>query len=229
MAVYENGTRKKFLQKEKVLVGDLKVLFKKFPIEYCIISSVKKTNPKYLTYLRKRAKTYFLNSNLPLPIENKYGTPKTLGNDRLAAVVGAHSEFPNKNNLVIDLGTCVKFDFIDKSGVYHGGNIAPGVNMRLEAMHHFTAALPSIKKKKVKSLLGNSTSEAMNNGAVLGVALEIESFIRRLKKEKGSINVILTGGDAAFFGEIVKSKIFVDSYILLTGLNKILEHQKDIY
>ncbi len=229
MAVFNNSQRINFLIKEQFLVRDLKALFKKFSIDHCIISNVKRSEPRYIKYLRKHTKLYFLNSKLPLPIENRYGTPKTLGNDRLAAVIGAYAQFPKKNNLVIDMGTCVKFDFIDKNGVYHGGNIAPGVNMRLEAMHHFTSALPSIKKKKVKSLLGNSTNEAVNNGAVWGVVLEIESFIRRLKKEKGAINVILTGGDAAFFGEIVNSKIFVDSYILQTGLNKILEHQKNIY
>ena len=216
-----------FKSKKKWLVSDLKKLDKKFGTDTCIISSVKKSLPRYHAFLKKTRKTYILSHKTKIPITNKYGTPKTLGNDRLAAAIGANASFPKKNNAIIDIGTCVKFDFIDKEGNYHGGNIAPGIELRLKSMHHFTAALPSIKQKEPQKLLGLSTAEAMNNGAVLGVLFEIESFIRHLRDEKGPINVILTGGAASFFGEIVKSKIFVDSYIVLKGLNKIANYQKE--
>ena len=228
VAVFKQDKKIYFKAKKKWLVGDLKTLVKKHGIDNSIISSVKKTKPAYLSYLKKNTKLVQLTHKTAVPIINKYGTPKTLGRDRLAAAIGAFASYPKKNNAIIDIGTCVKFDYIDKNGIYYGGNISPGVEMRLKAMHHFTAALPSIKQKQPKNLLGLSTGEAMNNGAVLGVVFEIESFIRRLKAEKGSINVILTGGGASFFGEIVKSKIFVDSLLLLKGLNKIANYQKEI-
>lgn len=227
MAIFDGQEMVYFKAKKKWLVGDLKKLLKKHPVDCSVISTVKNGQPRYCNYLSKNTHLIVLSHKTPVPITSKYGTPKTLGKDRLAAAIGAHAIFPKKNNAIIDIGTCVKFDYIDKNGTYFGGNISPGVEMRLKAMHHFTAALPSIKQKQPKNLLGLSTSEAMNNGAVLGVLFEIESFIRRLKAEKGAINVILTGGGASFFGEIVKSKIFVDSQIILKGLNKIASYQKE--
>ena len=226
LAIFDQQELKYHQAKVKWLVSDFKKLVSKFRIDRSIISSVKKSKPRYFNYLHKNTQLIELTHKTPVPIINKYGTPKTLGRDRLAAAVGAYASYPKKNNAIIDIGTCVKYDYIDKNGTYFGGNIAPGVEMRLKAMHHFTAALPSIKHKQPKNLLGLSTGEAMNNGAVLGVVFEIESFIRRLKAEKGSINVILTGGGASFFGEIVKSKIFVDSLIILKGLNKIASYQE---
>ncbi|MCL4159776.1 UNVERIFIED_CONTAM: hypothetical protein GTU68_013814, partial [Idotea baltica] len=227
VAVFDHEEVVHFTAKKKWLVSDFKKLVEKYKIKRSIMSTVKKSKERYLNYLKKNTRLIELTHKTPVPITNKYGTPKTLGRDRLAAVIGAFASYPKKNNAVIDIGTCVKFDFIDKDGTYFGGNIAPGVEMRLKAMHHFTAALPSIKYKQAKNLLGLSTGEAMNNGAVLGVVFEIESFIRRLKAEKGSINVILTGGGASFFGEFVKSKIFVDSLLILKGLNKIASYQKE--
>ena len=216
-----------FKSKKKWLVSDFKKLDKKFSSDQCIVSTVKKSLPRYFSFLKRSRNTIELTHKTKIPITNKYATPKTLGRDRLAAVIGAYACFPKKNNAVIDIGTCVKFDFIDNKGNYYGGNISPGIELRLKAMHHFTAALPSIKQKEPKKLLGQRTDEAMNNGAVLGVQFEIESFIRHLRAEKGPINVILTGGAASFFGEIVKSKIFVDSFIVLKGLNKIADYQKE--
>ena len=227
VAIFNQQKMEHFQSKKNWLVGDLKKLVKKYKVDCAIISTVKKSKPKYFSYLNKYTTLIELTHKTPVPIINKYGTPKTLGRDRLAAAIGAFASFPKKNNAIIDIGTCVKFDYIDKSGTYFGGNISPGVDMRLKAMHHFTAALPSIKQKMPSNLLGLSTKEAMNNGAVLGVVFEIESFIRRLKAEKGSINVILTGGGASFFGEIVNSKIFVDSVLILKGLNKIASYQKE--
>lgn len=227
LAIFDQQEILYFKSNKKWLVGDIKKLVTKFSVDWAIISTVKKSNPRYFTYLDKHTQLIQLTHKTKIPITNNYSTPKTLGRDRLAAAVGAFASYPKKNNVIIDIGTCVKFDYIDKNGTYFGGNISPGVEMRLKAMHHFTAALPSIKRKHPKNLLGLSTEEAMNNGAVLGVVFEIEAFIRRLKAEKGSINVILTGGGASFFGDFVKSKIFVDSLLILKGLNKIASYQKE--
>ena len=111
-----------------------------------------------------------------------YKTPATLGLDRLAAVVGAVNIYPKKNVLVIDIGTCMTYDYVDKYNNYHGGNISPGIELRLNAMHHFTSALPLVKRKKNKEMLGKSTKEAIQNGAVLGIKFEIERFIKTLTK-----------------------------------------------
>ncbi len=227
IAIFDRDEIKYFKSKKDWLVGDLKKLHKKYAYTHCIISTVRNKLPRFWAHLDRNFTCYILDHTLPLPVENRYGTPKTLGKDRIAAAIGAYYMYKKKNNIVIDIGTCMTLDLIDKNGVYLGGNISPGVRLRLKAMHHFTHALPSVKRKNPTKLLGKSTKEAINNGAVFGVALEIDSFVSRMKAEMKHINVILTGGDAAFFGEIVKSKIFVDSFLVLRGLNKLIDYQKE--
>ncbi len=161
-----------------------------------------------------------------LPIKNLYKTPKTLGMDRLAGVMGAQAMYPGKNVLVMDLGTCIKYDFIDAKGCYHGGNIAPGLSMRLSSMHEMTGKLPLVAAKFNKEVLGKSTTEAMQNGAVWGIKLEIEGFIKTLTEKWGDITIILSGGDSNYFGEIIESKIFVCPDLILIGLNQTLNHLK---
>lgn len=209
---------------KKVLVKDIKSLRKKYPFERCIVSSVRKTKPYFLDYLTKHHGLITLSHKTKVPVTNNYGTPKTLGLDRLAAVVGAASEYPGERALVIDIGTCMTYDFIDEKKRYWGGNIAPGVELRLQAMHHFTSALPLVKRKWNPEILGSSTKTAIQNGAVWGIKLEIESFIKTLTSKKGHLHVILTGGDATYFGELIESEIFVAPNLLLKGLNEILKY-----
>lgn len=211
----------------KVLVRDIKVLDDKYAIEVVIVSTVRKKIPFFIQHLSKNYHLILLDYKTKIPIKNLYKTPKTLGLDRLAAVVGAHMAYPSKNALVIDLGTCVKYDFIDNHGQYHGGNIAPGLEMRLEAMHQMTSKLPRVQKRK-NNVLGKSTTEALQNGGVWGLKSEIEGFIRTLTKSRGKITVILTGGDAEYFGDMIESKIFVIPNLVLMGLNEILLYNKEI-
>lgn len=188
-----------------------------------IISSTRKRNKKLIEYLSKTCHLVELDHTTPIPVTNMYKTPETLGRDRLAAVIGAYKEH-NTACLVIDAGTCMTYDFVDREGRYHGGNIAPGIHMRIEAMHHFTQKLPSVSMEKNKNLLGKTTEEALQNGAVYGTILEIEAFIERIRKKHSRINIILTGGDAEFLGKNLKRKIFVDQHLVLRGLNEILLH-----
>jgi type III pantothenate kinase len=163
-----------------------------------------------------------LSANTPLPIVNSYKTPESLGKDRLAAMVGAYHLFPGESSLVIDAGTCITIDMITYSGSYLGGNISPGIDLRLKGMYAFTAALPLVERMDHENVLGSTTAEAMQNGAMLGVLYELEGYIEVLTKEFGSINIILTGGDAEYFAGQLKRQIFVEPEIILIGLNKIL-------
>ncbi|NNF20890.1 MAG: type III pantothenate kinase [Saprospiraceae bacterium] len=205
-------------------VKDLKNLRKKYPFTLCISSSVRKSDPYFIQHLSRNYHLLLLSHKTKVPIKNLYKTPKTLGLDRLAAVVGATNQYPGKNILVIDIGTCMTFDFIDKERNYLGGNISPGVELRLNAMHHFTSSLPLVQRKNNKDILGKSTKEALQNGAFHGLKYEIEGFIKNLTKKNRSLTVILTGGDAVNFGETLESKIFVDPNLVLKGLNDILTY-----
>lgn len=165
-----------------------------------------------------------LTADTPLPIENRYATPLTLGKDRLAAVVGAYALHGDEACLVIDAGTCITYDILAPGGKFIGGNISPGVELRLKAMHHFTQRLPLPESRIVDSEWGNSTEKALVNGAILGVIFEMDGFIGRAKEEYGSLNTILTGGDANIFGKTLKNEIFANSNLVLIGLNKILNY-----
>ena len=208
------------------LVKDLRSLEKKYAFKQSIMSSVRSKQPYFVQYLFRNYDLLVLDHKTKTGLKNHYKTPKTLGKDRLAASVGAANMFRNKNVLVIDLGTCIKYDFVSKEGVYEGGNIAPGLYMRLEAMHKFTSQLPLVKPKWNEDMLGKSTKEALQNGAVRGILFEITDFIKTLTKKKGRIHVILTGGDADFFARTLESKIFVDPNLVLKGLNDILLYNK---
>ncbi|MEO0341013.1 MAG: type III pantothenate kinase, partial [Bacteroidota bacterium] len=165
-----------------------------------------------------------LDHRTPLPIINQYETPETLGKDRLAAVLGAFALFPDKVALVIDAGTCVTYDLLNDHRQYKGGNISPGWQMRLDAMHHFTAKLPKPEGKILDDWLGRDTNSALQNGAYYGLLAELQAYIDKIKKKYPFVNVILTGGDADFFAKNLKSKIFVNQNLVLIGLNKTLHY-----
>ncbi len=205
-------------------VKELKAFIAKRRIENVAVASVVGLDRKVEQFLKEFNFYLKLSASTPLPIKNTYKSPKTLGNDRLAAVIGAHFLFPKQACLVIDAGTCITYDVIDTKGIYHGGNIAPGINMRLKAMHTFTAKLPLVKRSRVISPVGKDTKSSILTGGQLGATLEMGGFIKLYTAKFGPLNVILTGGDAEYFANKLKTKIFVNSNLVLVGLNQILNY-----
>ncbi len=177
-------------------------------------------------FLKKHLPFIKLGHNTPLPIQNNYATPDTLGKDRLASVVAANFLFPKKNCLVIDSGTCITYNCLDKNGVFLGGNIAPGLTMRLKAMNYFTAKLPLIERNtEGVALIGDTTETAMRAGAQIGLLAEVEGFVKRLEKKMGDFTVILTGGDGLYLYENLELKEkYFEPHLVLQGLNQILNY-----
>ncbi len=163
-----------------------------------------------------------------LPITINYDTPKTLGVDRVALAVAALNSSNGKNSLVIDMGSCITYDFITSKGVYEGGAISPGLNMRFKAMHNFTESLPLVTIRESQSIIGKNTEMSLVNGVVHGITSEIDSYIDKLNEEIGNISVFICGGDQPFFVNKLKNSIFADQKILLRGLNIILNYNFDI-
>ncbi|MEQ1747308.1 MAG: type III pantothenate kinase [Saprospiraceae bacterium] len=171
-----------------------------------------------------------LTNEIPLPFRNAYRTPETLGKDRLAAVAGAQALFPGRNCMVVDCGTCIKYELLLGEGVYLGGNIAPGATMRLRAMHTFTARLPEAPMAMPDDAVGNSTETALQNGALRGAVLEIEGFARAYRERTGELTILLTGGDADFFKQHLNDpEIQVWPHLTLHGLNHILTYNATIH
>lgn len=192
-------------------------------VKRVMVSSVAKPDAALMEILGAHFEVTELSHSTPLPFENRYRTPETLGKDRLAGVAGAHWLFSGRNCLVVDCGTCIKYDVLTADGVYHGGNIAPGATMRIEAMHHFTARLPAVDMRMPEDAVGVSTETALQNGALRGTVLEIQGFIQLFAARYGDLQVILTGGDAAFFAPYLDSKkLIIEPDLTLFGLNHIL-------
>lgn len=158
----------------------------------------------------------------PIPIINKYSTPETLGSDRLAAAVGAFLSVKDSDILIIDVGTCITYDFVNFKGEYLGGNISPGPTVRLKSLHAFTDALPLIERKGIVSEIGNTTEMAIRNGVMHGVEYEIEGCINDFSSKYPNLLVYLTGGVQLNLRISEKKCIFVDKLIVPKGLNYIL-------
>lgn len=159
-----------------------------------------------------------------LPILLDYKTPETLGSDRIAAAVGAFALYPDRDNLIIDIGTCITIDFLDKEAKFQGGIISPGLKMRMKAMSNYTSRLPDISntwESIEKNYTGKSTKECLVSGSYYGIIHELNGTINAFTKDFTSINVILTGGDAHFFESKLKATIFAGSKIVEIGLYEI--------
>ncbi|MBQ8270734.1 MAG: type III pantothenate kinase [Bacteroidaceae bacterium] len=164
----------------------------------------------------------WFNNEIPVPIGIKYRTPHTLGSDRLAAAVEAASEAPGHNLLVIDAGSAITIDIIDKEGNFCGGNIAPGIDMRLKALHEFTGRLPLVDKEGETPAYGHDTETAIRSGVIKGVCHEINGYINEYKEKYGEVFVFLTGGNEKTLINNIKNRIFADKFLVAKGLNRIL-------
>jgi type III pantothenate kinase len=210
--------------KEDVAMSSLAEMVDYHRPSHCILCSVVFNPQGVEDMLCDKIPNYIkLDGNTPLPIMNAYSTD-SLGNDRIPLAVAVQHMYPNMNNLVISAGTCITYNFVQKSGIFRGGAISPGLRMRLKAMHAFTDKLPEVQLEGDLVLLGYDTQSGMRSGAVHGVAAEIDGMVADFSSQYTDFNAVLTGGDVPFFASKVKSKIFADPELLLKGLNLILKH-----
>ena len=196
-------------------------------INAAMLSMVGSLSEHQLVQLKKLYTISILSNETKVPFKNTYSTPKTLGVDRIALVSAASKEYPDRNVLIIDAGSCITYDFLNDQNEYLGGAISPGISMRYSALNKFTAKLPLLDVSQPKILIGNTTASSIHSGVVNGVLYEIDGFISSYKTNYSDLTIILTGGDAHFLRDSLKNDIFANSNFLLEGLNYILEHNKD--
>ncbi|RZL16136.1 MAG: type III pantothenate kinase [Hymenobacter sp.] len=169
----------------------------------------------------------------PVPVRNAYATPQTLGPDRLAGAVGAAGLRPGQATLVIDAGTALKLDLVTADGTYHGGSIAPGLRMRLQALHTFTGRLPLLElppPSEAVQLIGDSTASCLLSGVVRGTAAEVRGLVAEYRQQHPQLAVLLTGGDAPYLAAALAplaGRIFAVPELVLLGLDKILRYNVD--
>ena len=188
-------------------------------VKNIMLSSVKPIPDSILSEpISRSCKLIVLSSKTEMPFKILYKTPKTIGVDRLALVAGAVFGYTNKPVLIIDVGTCITFDFVDSKTKYLGGSISPGLQMRLSALSNQTSALPLVRLSEPQDLIGDSTKESILSGVVNGAIKELDGTIDAYKKRYPDTVVVITGGDVSFFDKKLKNSIFADEDILLKGM-----------
>jgi len=214
---------------------DVERLFNLYDISDSIISSVVDIEAAVVNTLHRRSRHFVLfDHNTPVPIVNGYDTPNTLGQDRLAAAVGAKSLCPNENLLIIDAGSAITYDFVSDKGEYVGGNIAPGVKMRFTVLQRMTKKLPMVEadENELIPLFGKNTRDAMKAGVLRGIAYEVKGYMRTLREKVPHFETFLTGGNAAYILNNVRPsrteerKLRLEKHLVLIGLNEILIFNK---
>lgn len=215
--------------------ADVERLFDLYDITDSIISSVVDIEAAVVNTLHRRSQHFVLFDHMtPVPIVNRYDTPQTLGQDRLAAAVGAKSLCPNENLLIIDAGSAITYDFVSAAGEYMGGNIAPGIKMRFTMLQRMTKKLPLVdaEENELIPLFGTNTRDAIAAGVIRGVAYEVKGYMRTLREKMPHYQTFLTGGHAPYVLNNVRSsrnekrEIRYEKNLVLIGLNTILVYNK---
>lgn len=215
--------------------ADVERLFDLYDISDSIISSVVNIEAAVVNTLHRRSQHFVLfDHNTPVPIVNRYDTPQTLGQDRLAAAVGAKSLCPDENLLIIDAGSAITYDFVSDKGEYMGGNIAPGLKMRFTMLQRMTKKLPlvEVEENELIPLFGKNTRDAIAAGVIRGIAYEVKGYMRTLSEKVPHFQTFLTGGNAPYILNNVRTSrtekrdIRVEKNLVLIGLNTILIFNK---
>jgi type III pantothenate kinase len=225
-AVFNNRTYTETVVLENDSVEAIANLLQKYNPESSILSSVVDHNPAIEEVLKKKTRFHKLSYDSKLPFTSPVGKPQTIGADRLAMVVAAIDLFPNQHNLVVGLGSCITYNFVNKYHQFIGGSISPGMEMRFKSLQYYTAKLPLVKADWNFPLLGYDTKTNIQSGVQLGMAKEIDGIIELYREKFANFNVHLTGGDTAFFVSLLKNQVIADPFLIDKGLYAISEYNQ---
>lgn len=224
LALFHGDENIAFRRADPFTLGELQAFIPAgVQIEHCILSTVTSYSEEIREWLTTHTRFFELSHETPIPIKNGYGSPKTLGKDRLACAIAGATIFPDKNVLIINAGTCITYDFVDETNWYHGGAISPGMEMRFKALHTFTGKLPLITYKSFENIVGQTTEESILSGVINGITGEIESVVKQYTENYPGLHVILSGGDLINFDRRLKISIFAVPNIVTRGLHEILK------
>ncbi len=222
-AVFENEEIKDVIVLNDDSNETIQQLIEQYHPQKSILSSVINHNKEIETLLSQKTKFHLLNHLTKLSFTTPVGKPETIGADRLALCAAAVHFYPTSHNLVIGLGTCITYNFINKYHEFLGGGISPGLTMRMKSLNQYTAKLPIVKPDSNLPLIGYDTNSNIQSGVILGMVYEIQGFIDEYSRKFDNFNVLLTGGDIVHLAPHLKSKIFADSELIFKGLYAISE------
>lgn len=225
----EDGSIAKNLMYKSFTSADVERLFSLYPIRDSIVSSVVNIDPAVVNVLHRLSIRFILfDHKTPLPLRNCYQTPDTLGQDRIASAVGASYICPKQNLLIVDAGSAITYDFVSAEDGYLGGNIAPGVKMRLTVLRQMTKKLPKVEVEEntLIPLFGKTTREAIAVGVVRGIIFEVKGYMRTLAEQGTPFVTFVTGGNAPYILGSLQEEAQFEPHLVLIGLNCILEYNK---
>ncbi len=222
-AIFDNNDFKEEIQLADDNPSTIQDLLNKYNPGKSILSSVINHNEAIESLLTSKTAFHKLSSKTKLNFSIPVNKPETVGADRLALVAAAVHFFPGKNNLVIGLGSCITYNFVNQYNQFLGGGISPGMDMRFRSMHEYTAKLPLVEAAWNFPLIGYDTKTNLQTGVITGMACELEGCIEKYSEKYGNFNVVLTGGNSAYFASQFKKKIFADHNFLFKGLYALSE------
>ena len=209
-------------------VEDLQKCIETYRPDKSILSSVVNHPAALEDLLKSQTRFHKLDHLSRVPVTTPVGKPETIGADRLALVVAAAHYFPEKNNLVIGLGSAVTYNYINRFHQFIGGSISPGMEMRFKSLELFTAKLPFVKPHWNFPLVGYDTKTNIQSGVIFGMAKEIDGVIEAYEERYENLHVLMTGGDAEYFKLFLKKKITEDPDLIFKGLYVISEYNLSI-
>lgn len=228
IAVFKEDTIYSLTVVNHLEVNFIQEILSKYDVHTTIFSTVSgEENKEVMDYLAENTQLFIMSEDLSLPIKINYLPKYSLGNDRIAAIVGGYQKFPNQSVLVIDAGTCICMDFVNNRAEYKGGSISLGFQIKTKALNNFTASLPLVDLDyNIPLLCSNNTIDCIKSGIVNGTIAEIQGMIDLYKKQEkeNGFQTILTGGDAKFISEQLCTNHIVEENLVLEGLNTILEY-----
>ena len=155
-----------------------------------------------------------------------YDNPREVGADRIANAIGAY-ELYGGPAIVVDFGTGNNYDIVSAAGEFIGGAISPGIEISMDALTGRAAALASIDLVEPRGVIGKSTTEALQSGALYGFAASVDGMVERFQRELGGNAVVVaTGGLAPVIAPVASCIDHVDDYLTLHGLR--LVHARNL-
>ncbi|PZP49532.1 MAG: type III pantothenate kinase [Pseudopedobacter saltans] len=217
-AVFEDKNfLKEIVLEDRGVEAVLQVLNSELP-EYTILSSVVHHDPAIETLLAEKTKFHKVSYLSKMVVDTPFPTKTNVGADRWALLSAAAELFPKKHCLVIGLGSCVTYNFLNNMEVFLGGSISPGLHMRFKAMNDYTALLPLQEPQWNIPLVGYDTPTNLLSGVILGMSKEIDGIIDLYKQKYNNLQVLMTGGDMPFFSSHLKNEIYADAQLVYKGI-----------
>lgn len=207
-------------------VSKIMELMERYDYPQTLLCSVHQASEALEDALAEHGNLEILQADTPTPLVNAYGSWESLGMDRLALAVGGRILYPENDYLVISTGTAITYNYTTSAGFFRGGNITPGINLRLKSLNDYTDKLPLVERDGIAPLLGHDTVTSIRSGVIFGIAAEIEGMVNYYETQYPDLKVVLTGGDQSLFVKKMKNQIFADDALLLRGLNAIINYNE---